>query len=173
MKLKLPLLLVPIFFLCLSVNSFADKEKGNVSFRKECKNVCKELKKGNWKVYGNTLPLDKAIRKYYDALEKGEGRLYSLTGESEANNVNIALQKAQHRANAQYAAQKETHISRTVNMQISNEVVDKAKSHSEFDQTILTNVDQEIISLRPELTLIRQNDNGKVQVKMFFLIEQE
>jgi Skp family chaperone for outer membrane proteins len=139
-------------------------------FAKETKKLSKKLKEEKWQVYDSNQPLDVAIKNYYLKLEKGN--LQSLTVEAVGNNEHVALQKAQHRANAQYAAQQETYVSRDVNITVSNEVVDEFKSSSEFDQTVQTKVDQKIRSLRPEVTLIRKTSNAKVEVKMLFLISK-
>lgn len=139
-------------------------------FAKETKKLSKKLKEEKWQVYDSNQPLDVAIKNYYLKLEKGN--LQSLTVEAVGNNEHVALQKAQHRANAQYAAQQETYVSRDVNITVSNEVVDEVKSSSEFDQTVQTKVDQKIRSLRPEVTLIRKTSNAKVEVKMLFLISK-
>lgn len=169
-------LLITILTFCLSVsgNCFAGGGKWNSTIiQKESKKVYKELKNGGWKVHGNNLPLEAAIIQYYQKLDEANGSLYALTGEATANHENLAVRKAQYQATAQYAAQQETQVSRVVNIQVSNEISDEVKSQSEFDNTVQASVDQNIKSLRPELTLIRKRSDGQVEVKMFFLIRHD
>ena len=164
-----------ILAFCLTVfgSCHADNGKLHKSFQKESKKMYKELKSGGWKVYGNTLPLDVAIEQYYQKLYDGNGGLQPLQGEAIANNENLALRKAQHQATSQLAAQQETHVSSEMNMQVTNIVSDEVKSQTTFDKTIQANVDKNVKSLRPELTLIRHKDNGQVEVRMLFLVKIE
>ncbi len=134
---------------------------------KEAKKEAKKLKSEKWQVYGNAQSIYIAIKNYYLKLEEGFSQ--PLICEAMADNEHNALQKAQHRANAQYVAQYETYVLRDVNINVSNKVTDEVNSSSEFAQTVQTKVNQQIKSLRPELTLIRKHDDGKVEVKMFFL----
>lgn len=138
---------------------------------KEAKKEAKKLKSEKWQVYGNAQSIDIAIKNYYLKLEEGFSQ--PLICEAMADNEHNALQKAQHRANAQYAAQHETYVLRDININVSNKVTDEVNSSSEFAQTVQTKVNQQIKSLRPELTLTRKNDDGKVEVKMFFLISKD
>jgi hypothetical protein len=172
--IKKLLLTILTFCLFASGNCYAGGGKWNsTSIHKESKKVYKELKNGGWKVYGNNLPLEAAVNQYYHKLDEANGSLYALTGEATANHENLALRKAQYQATAQYAAQQETQVSRVVNIQVSNEISDEVKSQSEFDNTVQASVDQNIKSLRPELTLIRKKGDGQVEVKLLFLIRQD
>lgn len=171
--MKARYLFVPVICLLVSGACLAGGEKHQAAVSKESRKIAKELKNSGWKVYGNALPLEAAITRYYQALADGEGSLYSMTAEAAAGNENQAIRKAQHQANAQYAAQREVHVSRDVNIQLSNTVSDEPRSEAEFDQTIQTKVDQHVKPLRPEVTLIRQKGDGKVEVKMLFLVTKE
>jgi len=139
---------------------------------KEGKKICKDLKKNGWKVYGNTTTLETAINRYYQLLAEGDGCLYPLMGEASAADENQALRKAQYHANAQYAAQLGTQVNSMVDLKVSNDASNEAKTRTEFDQTVQTKVNQQVKSLRPEVSLIRTREDGRVEAKLLFLINK-
>lgn len=72
-----------------------------------------------------------------------------------------------------YAGQKETEVTSDANINLSNTNSDIAESHSEFNQTIHAKVEQKIKPLQPDLVLIKQETDGKVKIKMMFIIDED
>ena len=161
------------FFLLVSGFCHANDGKHDSDIKKAYKKAYKELKSEGWQVYGSSLSLEDALKKYYQKLKEGDDDLRPIITEAEGNNEHTAMKKAQHRANSMYAGQKEAEVTSNANISLSNTNSDNVESHSEFNQTILAKVEQKIKSLQPDLVLIMQKPDGKVRVKMMFLINED
>lgn len=161
------------FFLLISGICFAYDGKHGSDIKKEYKKAYKELKSEGWQVYGSSLSLEDALKNYYQKLKEGDDDLHPIITEAEGNNEHTAMRKALHRANNMYAGQKETEVTSDANINLSNTNSDIAESHSEFNQTIHAKVEQKIKPLQPDLVLIKQETDGKVKIKMMFIIEED
>lgn len=171
--MKKRILFILSFFLLIFGISFANDGKYDSDIKKEYKKAYKELKSEGWQVYGSSLSLEDALKKYYQKLKEGDDDLYPIITEAEGNNEHTAMKKALHRANNMYAGQKGTEVTSNANINLSNTKSDIVESHSEFNQTIHAKVEQKIKSLQPYLVLIKQKADGKVKVKMMFLIDED
>ena len=146
----------------------------NVSsaMRKECKRICKQMKKEGWKVFhGSSTVLDKALESYYDSLAAGGSHVMQITATGIATNVNLASTKANARASQEYASRLRSEVESVTEIETKNtQEGESITSRMEVESNLTVRVEQMVKGMSPVLTLRRDID-GKTEVQMFFILK--
>lgn len=142
------------------------------SMNKECKRMCKQLKKEGWKVFfGSSTDLSTALESYYDSLTVGGSAVQSLISIGTATNVNMANTKAKARAAQEYASRLRSEVeSATQIVTQSTQEGDDVTSRVEMENNLTVRVEQMVKGMSPVLTLRRDLD-GKTEVQLFFILK--
>ena len=158
-------------FSCFAVveTSAGDHDK---QYRKESKKAAEQLNKEGWNVFGNTKNVKEAMDAHYQALAAGKGTLTTIEGHGIAKDINIAVRKSQNNAFAQYASMQESKVEGTANTRISNKSdADDASSDVEVSAQFQSSTEQTVKSLKPSVVFYRVMEDGKYEVRAFFIVK--
>lgn len=148
----------------LTTTAMAD-EPLTKAMQKECKRALKNMKKEGWQVMGGLAKLDDVVVSYYAAIEK-EG-VTQIVGTATATDANRANTIARTNAVSEYAAQMNTLIEREADTKVQNV---NGQTRSEFVAQMKSKVKERVRRLSPKMSLMRQNEEGKVEVQLFYIV---
>lgn len=142
------------------------------ALQKECKRMCKQLKKEGWKVFEGSSPdLKSALESYYAQLEAGGSEVLPLTATGTASNVNLAKTKAKARATNDYAGQLKSEVASIVNVKTTNtQAGGTVKTRQEMENALQVKTSGLVKGMSPVLTLRRDHD-GVSEVQMLFILK--
>jgi hypothetical protein len=158
-------------FSCFVVveTSAGDHDK---QYRKESKKAAEQLNKEGWNVFGDTKNIKEAMDAHYNALAAGKGALTTIEGHGIAKDINIAVRKSQNNAFALYASMQESKVAGSANTRIFNKSdADGALSNVEVSAQFQSSTDQTVKSLKPSVVFYRLMEDGKYEVRTFFIVK--
>lgn len=157
-------------FSCLTVTQamaiYQDK-----SMQKESKKAATRLEKEGWNVFGNVKSIKEGMDAHYKALFEGKGHLTTIEGHGIANDLNLAVRKSQNNAAAQYAAMRESKVEGETETKVSSTSDGETSSGNiELTSHLRSSTDQLVKSLKPSVVFYRMMNDGKYEVRAFYLV---
>jgi hypothetical protein len=141
-------------------------------YRKESKKAAEQLNKEGWHVFGNAKSVKEAMDAHYKTLAEGEGTLTTIEGHGIAKDINVAVRKSQYNASALYASMQESKVEGTTNTKVSNKSGESSTSSDvEVSAQFQSSTDQTVKSLKPSVVFYRMMEDGKYEVKAFFIVK--
>jgi hypothetical protein len=108
---------------------------------------------------------------HYRALGEGNGSIISIEGHGIAKDLNLAVRKSQHNAASQYATMQESKVEGTTDTKVeSKSDGENASSGIEVDAHFQSTTDQTVKALKPSVIFYRVMDDGKYEVRGFYLV---
>ena len=159
---RILLCLLSFFSICICM---AHGNQDDKAYKKECKQVCNQLKKDGWKVYGSSQPLETFMDDYNRRQDKED--LVSIIGCGSAESINIAIRKATNHAIVQYANMKGSHIQGRVTTEMHNQ----GGGGESIGSGSVTSISQAVKSLGQSFTLTRQLHNNTIEARIYYLVK--
>lgn len=140
------------------------------SIQKESKKAANQMNKEGWNVFGNVKSIKEAMDAHYKKLAEGHGTLMSLEGHGTAKDLNVAVRRSQHNAAAQYASMQESNVEGTTETKTNSKSDgENASSDIEVSSQFQSSTDQTVKSLTPSAIFYRVKDDGRYEVRAFYI----
>ena len=132
------------------------------ALKKEFKAKQKELKQGNWKIYGSSRSADVVLLKHFDRLSTmGDDAVEVLGVASKFKSKNVGVQMAYNNAVVTYAQKAGSHVKGRVVSDISG---DGTEGTSEFEHFYA--------AYEQSFTVIRENGDGTFEMQSYFIASE-
>jgi hypothetical protein len=163
--------LLLMVFSCLAVTE-ARAGDNDKQYRKESKKAAEKLNNEGWNVFGDAKSVKEAMDAHYKALAEGKGTLTTIEGHGVAKDINVAVRKSQYNASALYASMQESKVEGTTSTKVSNKSgEDGTSSDVEVSAQFQSSTDQTVKSLKPSAVFYRVMEDGKYEVRAFFIVK--
>lgn len=144
------------------------------ALKKEFKAKQKELKQGNWKIYGSSRSADVVLLKHFDRLSTmGDDTVEVLGVASKFKSKNVGVQMAYNNAVITYAQKAGSHVKGRVVSDISGDGTEGTSEFEHFYAAYEREVEKEIKGeLEPSFTVIRENGDGTFEMQSYFVASE-
>lgn len=157
--------MLSLFSICICM---AQGHQDDKAYKKECKQVCSQLKKDGWKVYDSSQSLE-TVMSDFNRRQDTE-KLLPIIGCGSAESINIAIRKATSHAIVQYANMKGSHIQGRTTTMMHNKGGGTNDTESLGSGTV-TSVSQSVKALKQSFTLTRQLHNNTIEARIYYLVK--
>ncbi len=147
------------------------ESKADKAYKKQCQKEIKRLQKEGWKVYGSPQTLEDVLMPYYQELANGAQYIQE---QQTGNDVNVAMSKTRHFAEARYASIIESSVKAEMENEMKNvDSGNEVTSEETFRANFKSKVEKRIKGFKPRVTLTRRTDDGKVEVMQCYIYKLE
>lgn len=173
MKKVLLVILMALFMVPVADAGNKQLEK---ALKKEYKTKMKQLKKGNWELFGSSRTIDVALLLHYDRLaEMGANGREVVGVASRFRSKNVGHQQAINNATITYAQQAGSQVRGRIASDMAGDGIDTSAEFDHFYAAYERLVDKEIKGeMMESFSIIRPVDqkNGEYEMQTFFIIDE-
>lgn len=173
---KIIVFLLALLFMTPSVLIAKDNNKDLAKvLKKERAQKIKELKKGNWELFGSSRTLDVALAIHYDKLNTLGDNAYEIVGvASNFKSKNVGKQMATNNACLTYAQLAGSSIKGNTVSDIYANATDGSGEFDHFYAAYERAVAKDIRNeMNESFSLIRQLSDGSYEMQVFYIINED
>ena len=143
--------------------------------KKEFKLKMKELSQEGWKVYGMSKPIETALLEHYEELFQKGDAVYELVGIAyNFKSPNAGKVTARNSAAAAYAESAKSYMEGRLVSEVGTDAINEDREFDNLYGAYQRLVASEINGqLKESFTVIRDLGNGKKEMQVFFIVDQE